>query len=341
MVKNISEQHLDEAISTPSPALVSMMQRIEGDIMILGIAGKIGITLGMAALKAIRQAGVGKRVIGVSRFFDPSSRIKLDQYGIETIECDLMDHNAVGMLPEAENVIFMAGRDFGTSVSMAKTWAVNTIAPANAASRFPASHMVVLSTGCVYSPVPVTSGGSNESDTPGPVGEYAQSTLARERIFEYYSSHNLAPACLVRLNHIIDLRYGVLRDIGDLVYGGQPVDVSIGHVNVIWQGDAINQSLLCLEHCASPPMVLNITGPEILSVREIALEFGRHFPLDVNIVGEENSTALLSNSSLAVKIFGRPAVSVEQMITWTAEWIKSGGSSLNRPTHFQTGNGQF
>lgn len=342
MVKDISEQYLDEAISTPSPALISMMQRIEGDIMILGIAGKIGITLGMAALKAIRQAGVAKRVIGVSRFSDPSSRIKLDQYGIETIECDLMDHNAVGMLPEAENVIFMAGRRFGTSGSMEKTWAVNTIAPANAASRFlQAGRTVVFSKGCVYPPVPVESGGSRESDAPGPAGEYAQSTLARERIFEYYSLNHRAPVCLVRLNHIIDLRYGVLRDIGDLVYGGQPVDVTMGHVNVIWQGDAINQSLLCLEHCASPPMVLNITGPEILSVREIALEFGRHFSLDVNIVGEENSTALLSNSSLAGKIFGRPAVSIEQMITWTAEWIKSGGSSLNRPTHFQTRNGQF
>ena len=318
-----------------------MMQRIEGDIMILGIAGKIGITLGMAALKAIRQAGAVNKIIGVSRFSDPSSRLKLEQYGIETIECDLMDHNAVERLPEAENIIFMAGRKFGTSDSMEKTWAINTIAPANAASRFPASRMVVFSTGCVYPLVPVTSGGCNESYTPEPVGEYAQSALARERILEYYSLFNQTPVCLVRLNYAIDLRYGVLRDIGDLIYGGQPVDVTMGHVNIIWQGDAINQSLLCLEHCGSPPMVLNVTGPETLSVREIALEFGRHFSLDVNIVGEENSTALLSNSSLAVKFFGRPAVSVEQMITWTAEWIKSGGSSLNKPTHFQTRDGHF
>lgn len=338
---NTRDQQLDEALSTPCPALVDMMQRIEGDIMILGIAGKIGVTLGMAALKAIRQAGVKKKVIGVSRFSDPEARGKLDRYGIETIRCDLLDHDAVRLLPDVRNIIFMAGRKFGTSSSMETTWAINTILPANISSRFQRSCIVAFSTGCVYSLVPVESGGSKETDLPAPVGEYAQSTLARERIFEYYSLSNQTPVCLLRLNYAIDLRYGVLRDIGDSVYGGQPVDVSMGYVNVIWQGDAINQSLLCLDHCTSPPLVLNITGPETLSVSEIALKFGRHFSLDVNIVGQESPTALLSDSSRATGLFGQPAVSVEQMISWTAEWIKSGGPSLNKPTHFQTRDGKF
>ncbi len=341
-LKQTTRDHqLEEALSTPCPALIEMMRKIEGDIMILGIAGKIGVTLGMTALKAIRHAGVAKKVIGVSRFSDSNARSRLEQYGIETIQCDLLDIDAVRMLPDIRNIIFMAGRKFGTSSSMEKTWAINTIVPAHIASRFQKSRIAAFSTGCVYDLVPVESGGSKETDPPAPVGEYAQSALARERIFEFYSLSNQTPVCLLRLNYAIDLRYGVLRDIGDSVYGGQPVDVTMGYVNIIWQGDAINQSLLCLDHCSSPPLVLNITGPETLSVREIALEFERHFSLDANIVGKESPTALLSDSSRATSLFGNPAVSVDQMITWTAEWIKSGGPSLNKPTHFQTRDGKF
>jgi nucleoside-diphosphate-sugar epimerase len=339
--RNNRIQQLEEAISTPSPALVDMMKRIDGDIMILGIGGKIGVTLGMSAFKAICQAGVNKRVTGVSRFSDPEARVRLEQYGIETTSCDLMDPDAVRLLPEAENIIFMAGKKFGTSAAAETTWALNTIVPGNVASRYRNSRIVAFSTGCVYELVNVCSGGSKETDLAAPVGEYAQSTLARERIFEYYSLANETPVCLVRLNYAIDLRYGVLRDIGDSVYGGQPVDVTMGYVNVIWQGDSINQALLCLEHCSSPPFVLNVTGPEILSVRDIALEFGRQFSLDVNIVGKESETALLSDSSRAAELFGKPAVTVEQMISWTAEWIKSGGPSLNKPSHFQTRDGNF
>ena len=318
-----------------------MMKRLSGDIMILGIGGKIGVTLGMSAIKAIRQAGVSKKVTGVSRFSDPVSRARLEQYGIETISCDLLDPDAVRLLPEVENIIFMAGKKFGTSSAVETTWAINTIVPGIVASRFQNSRIVAFSTGCVYELVDVGSKGSKETDLPAPVGEYAQSTLARERIFEYYSLTNKTPVCLVRLNYAIDLRYGVLRDIGDSVYGGQPVDVTMGYVNVIWQGDAINQSLLCLDHCASPPFVLNVTGPETLSVRKIALEFGRMFSLDVNITGTESKTALLSDASRATALFGKPVVTVEQMLSWTAEWIKSGGPSLNKPSCFQTRDGNF
>lgn len=341
MQRNSRIQQLEEAISTPSPALVEMMKKLHGDIMILGIGGKIGVTLGMSALKAVRQAGVNKKVTGVSRFSDPEARARLEQYGIETISCDLLDPDAVRLLPEAENIMFMAGRKFGASNAMEANWVINTVLPANVALRFSNSRIVAFSTGCVYPMVPVKSGGSKETDLAAPVGEYAQSTLARERIFEYFSLANKTPVCLVRLNYAIDLRYGVLRDIGDSVYGGQPVDVTMGYVNVIWQGDSINQALLCLEHCSSPSFVLNVTGPETLSVRDIALEFGRQFSLDVNIVGKERETALLSDSSRAAELFGKPAVTVEQMISWTAEWIKSGGPSLNKPSCFQTRDGNF
>ena len=318
-----------------------MMGKLDGDLMILGIAGKMGITLGMAALKAIRLAGVSKRVIGVSRFSNPAARERLDLFGVQTIQCDLLDREAVANLPDVPNIIFMAGRKFGTSSAMEKTWAVNTIVPSHVASRFKNSRIVVYSTGCVYALVPVTSGGSRETDQPGPIGEYSQSTLARERIFEYYSRANRTPVCLLRLNYAIDLRYGVLRDIAETVYGGQPVDVTMGYVNIIWQGDAINQSLLCLDHCSSPPEILNITGLETLSVRKLAEEFARLFSLEVTISGKESPSALLSDSSRAASLFGKPSVSVEQMIVWTAEWIKNGGPSLNKPTHFQTRDGQF
>ena len=341
MNRKTSEIQLEEALSTPYPSLVEMMGKLDGDLMILGIAGKMGITLGMAALKAIRLAGVSKRVIGVSRFSNPAARERLDLFGIQTIQCDLLDREAVANLPDVPNIIFMAGRKFGTSNAMEKTWAINTIVPSHVASRFKNSRIVVYSTGCVYDLVPVTSGGSRETDQPGPIGEYAQSTLARERIFEYYSLANRTPVCLMRLNYAIDLRYGVLRDIAETVYGGQPVDVTMGYVNIIWQGDAINQSLLCLDHCSSPPAILNITGLETLSVRKLAEEFARLFSLEVTISGKESPSALLSDSSRAAGLFGKPSVSVEQMIVWTAEWIKNGGPSLDKPTHFQTRDGQF
>ena len=332
---------LEEAISTPCPSLVEMMGRLEGDIMILGIAGKMGITLGMAAVKAVRLAGVNKRVIGISRFSNPADQDRLENYGIRTIQCDLLDRKTVAMLPDVPNIIFMAGREFSDDGSPEKTWAINTLVPSNVAEHFRESRIVVYSSGWVYEMVPITSRGSRETDQPGPVGEYSHSILARERIFEYYSLTNKTPVCLMRLNYAIDLRYGALRDIADSVYGGQPVDVTMGYLNVIWQGDAINQSLLCLEHCSSPPEIINITGLETLSVREIALEFGRLFGLEVSITGKEDPRALLSDSTRAAALFGKPAVSVEQMMHWTAEWIKSGGPSLNQPSHFQTGDGRF
>ncbi|MDD5705869.1 MAG: NAD(P)-dependent oxidoreductase [Kiritimatiellae bacterium] len=336
-----NEEALDDILSTPSPELIEMMKRLDGDLVVLGIAGKMGVNLGQMAIRAIGAAGVSKRVIGVARFSEAGSRAKLDKMGLETIVCDLADRAAVDALPGVKNVIFMAGRKFGTVGSEDETWAANTIVPANVAVRFKESRIVAYSTGCVYALIPPGSSGSLESDRPEPVGEYAQSALGRERVFQYFSKKDRTPVCLVRLNYANELRYGLLREIGERVYQGEPVDVSVPAVNVIWQGDAIAWSLLCLEQCAVPPAILNVTGPECASVRGIANEFAARFSRQALFSGQEGDAAYLSNATRAIELFGKPRVTLPTMLDWTADWIARGGRSLNKPTHFQTKDGKF
>ena len=318
------------------------MQRLEGDLIILGIAGKMGVTLGMLAARAIAAAGAHKRVIGVARFTDETARATLEAHGVETLRCDLLDREAVAMLPRVPNVIYMAGRKFGTQEDADLTWALNVIAPENAAHHFRASRIVAFSTGCVYPLVTATSGGCTENEPPAPAGEYAQSCLGRERVFGYHSRVHGARVCLVRLNYAIDLRYGVLHDIGQQVYAGQPVDLSVSHFNAIWQGDANRQALLCLEHCAAPANILNITGPETISVRFVAETFGRFFGREARFTGSvEGSRMYLSNAAKATALFGYPTVPLAQMIHWQAAWIKAGGRTLGKPTHFEVTDGKF
>jgi len=339
--KITTEEQLDEVMSWGSPDLVRMMEKLAGDIMILGCAGKIGVQLAMAAVKAVAEAGGNNRVIGVSRFSNEATRNKMDAFGIETIKCDLLDRDLVDKLPKAPHVIFMAGRKFGTSGDEELTWAMNTVVPANVAHHFKASRIIAFSTGNVYDLSPVCGAMPTEGDLTDPRGAYAQSALGRERVFEYFSNLNKTPLCIIRLNYAIDLRYGVLRDIGTRVYAGQPIDLSTGHVNVIWQGDVINQSLLCLGHCTSPANIINMTGPETASVRYIAGEFGRIFDKTVNFVTEESPTALLNNASKAARLFGYPRVPLLRMIEWVAHWIEQGGASLDKPTHFEVRDGKF
>ena len=338
-----SEAELEAYMSTPSERLISFMKESEGDIAILGIAGKVGVTLGMMAARAIKAAGVEKKVYGVSRFSDPASRAKLDALGVSTIACDLLDAAAVDKLPCAENVIFMAGRKFGTMGAQDLTWATNTIAPANVARRFASSSIVAYSTGCVYDFAPPFSGGSTEKDDPKPVGEYAQSTLGRERVFEYYSRTAGTPVCLFRLNYAIDLRYGVLYDIAAKVHKGEPVDLSVGSFNCIWQGDVLERTLLSLDLCSSPPTAINITGPETVSVRWAAEEFGLRFGRKPLFAGIERSEAsgYLSNAAASIGIFGYPSVSLSEMVDMVADWIIAGGSSLGKPTHFESTDGRY
>lgn len=336
-----NEAQLDDVLSVPCPELVAMMKRLDGDIMVLGIAGKMGLTLGRMAVNAVKEAGVPNKVIGVSRFSEPDSERKLNEWGIETIKCNLLDQNSVNKLPKAKNVIYMAGRKFGTDGAEDLTWAMNVTAPAYVASHFKESRIVVFSTGCVYPLIPLKCGGCTEVDSPVPVGEYAQSCLGRERVFSYFAKANRTPVLLFRLNYAIDLRYGVLHDIGSSVWQGTPVPASVGHFNIIWQGDANNRALLSLEHCESPAVPLNITGPETVSTTFIAEYFAKIMGKTVTYSGESADVAYLNNAAKSFRLFGYPTVSLSEMMDLQAHWIMEGGKSLGKPTHFEVNNGKY
>lgn len=335
-------EELEERLSRPTARAREALASLSGDLLILGASGKMGPSLARMARRALDDAGdVKRRVIAVARFSDPESRASLEEARVETIVADLTDPAAVDALPEAENVLFLAGQKFGTSSAPEATWLMNTYVPALVARRFSRSRIVVFSTGCVYANVPAVGGGSVEQDPLEPLGDYANSCVGRERIFSYYSRLNNTPMTLFRLNYAIDLRYGVLVDIATRVLAGEPVDVTQGYVNVIWQGDACAQALQCLAHAAAPPLALNITGPETISVRYLAGRFGDLFGKQPVIAGTEEGTALLSNASRAHSLFGYPEVPLERMIGWVAGWLLRGGELLNKPTHFQTRDGKY
>ncbi|MEW9807094.1 NAD-dependent epimerase/dehydratase family protein [Mesorhizobium marinum] len=332
-----SEALLDDFMSTPSPELVQDLERVPGDIIILGVGGKMGPTLARMA----KRAAPSKRVVAVARFSSPGVRDELEAHGIETVACDLLDAEAVRQLPRLENVIFMAGFKFGANADPGQTWAMNVQVPAIVAETFKASRIVAFSTGCVYPFASLREGGSSEEVQPAPPGEYAITCLGRERMFQHYSSIHGTPGVLFRLNYAIDLRYGVLHDIARNVIEDKPIDVSMGHVNVIWQGDACSQALRCLAHCATPPMPINISGPEILPVRWLAQELGRRLDKQPNIVGEEAERSWLTNTARAVHLFGYPKVPVLTMIDWVADWIGSGRRSFGKPTKFEVRSGSY
>ncbi|MBO4513237.1 MAG: NAD(P)-dependent oxidoreductase, partial [Victivallales bacterium] len=332
---------LEKILSIPNAELIEMMTRLDGDIMILGIAGKMGVTMGRLAVNAIRAAGVEKKVFGVARFSNPEDREKLQSWGIETIACDLLDQEAVRKLPQVKNIVFMAGRKFGTEGSEAQTWAMNVLAPAYVAEHFRDSRIVAFSTGCVYPLVGVGTCGCTEDVPPSPVGEYSLSCLGRERIFQYYSDKFGTKLLLFRLNYSIDLRYGVLHDIARNIWEGRPVDNTVGYFNVIWQGDANSNALRSLELADCPASVLNVTGPEMASVEKTALMLGKLMDRDVSFKGEPGDLCYLNNSAKMCRCLGYPSVSLEQMIRWQADWIVNGGVSIGKPTHFEVNNGKF
>jgi nucleoside-diphosphate-sugar epimerase len=325
----------------PYPKLIQMMKRLDGDIMVLGAGGKIGPSLVMLAHSACYQSKVKKQIIAVDIAFAKWQKDLFNAAGIKPIECDLLNLKAVQQLPRIKNIIFMAGRKFGELGSETLTWMINGIVPHHVAQTFKKSNIVAFSTGCVYALTSPESGGSKESDNPAPIGEYAYSCLARERIFEYYAQKYGTKVLLFRLNYAVEERYGVLVDIAKQVYDRKPVDLTVSWTNVIWQGDAINRALLCLEHTANPPAILNVTGKEILSVRVIAQEFGKLVNVPVTFTGTDSGKAYLSNPNRSYKLFGKPKVSVPQMIEMIADWIQHGGELLGKPTHFQITDGQF
>lgn len=317
------------------------MAKLDGDLMVLGASGKMGPSLVRLAHRAAQQAGVSKPVIAVARFSNAQLATQLSSEGIETIACNLLERSELSRLPAVGNVIFMAGQKFGTTGHESLTWAINAFLAGVVAEQFRDSRIVAFSTGNVYPLRALDEGGASEITPVEPVGEYSQSALGRERIFEYASRKWGTPMVVLRLNYAVELRYGVLADIGGAVFAQQPIDLRMGMVNVIWQGDANSMCLRSLAHCQSPPLVLNISGPETLSVRYIAHEFGRRFGIEPKFSGEEAGTALLNNAALSHRMFGYPKVTPLELIDWIANWISSGGPSLNKPTHFQTRDGRY
>lgn len=339
--KITNEEELEELLSRPSSKTVELFKKIDGDILFLGIAGKIGPSLAYMAKRACDKAGVEKRIIGISRFSNEEEKREIENRGVETIRGDLLDRDFLERLPKVKNVFFLAGRKFGSEENLSLTWAMNAYLPALVAEYFKDSRIVAYSTGCVYPLVPVESGGSKETDKPEPVGEYAQSCLGRERMFEYVSRKYNTPVALIRLNYAVEPRYGVLVDIATKVKNNQPVDLTMGYFNAIWQGDANNMVLRSIEHTASPASVLNITGEETLRVRDVAIEFGKLFEKEVQFTGTEAATALLSNAENAFRLFGKPQVSVKQVIEWTARWMEADKKLLGKPTHFEVRDGKY
>jgi nucleoside-diphosphate-sugar epimerase len=337
-----SEAALDELLTAPSQATVEAVSALKGDLLLLGAGGKMGPSLARLARRSIAAAGLRHRVICVSRFGSGDLAARLRAEEIETLACDLLDRRQLAAIPEVPNIVYLAGFKFGASEAPHRTWAMNAYLPAMVAERFNRSRIVALSTGNVYPQVPVESGGATEQTAPEPVGEYAQSCLARERMFEYMAEAHGTRSVLVRLNYATDLRYGVLADIAGKVHRGEPVDVTTGYVNTIWQGDANAVILRSFDLCAAPPDVLNLTGPETLSVRQVALGvaslLGRPAP---RFTGEEAGTALLNDASRCHELYGLPAVSASTLIEWTASWVDSRLPTLGKPTHFETRDGRF
>lgn len=328
---------LEELMSRPSPELVRALEQAAGDIMVLGVGGKMGPTLARMA----RRAAPHRRVIGVARFSEPGLRERLQADGVECIAADLLSREALAALPEAPNIVFMAGRKFGSTGSEWLTWAMNAHVPALVAERFARSRIVAFSTACVYPFVPSSGPGAPEAMAPtAPAGEYANSCVARERLFQHFSHEHGTPGRLLRLSYAIDMRYGVLHDVAQKVLRREPIDLAMGHANVIWQGEANDWALRALAHCTTPTTPLNLSGPKV-SIRAVAHALGERLGVAPVLTGKEADTAWLVDCSEAFRLFGPPQVSLERMLDWTADWVQRGGASLGKPTHYEARDGKY
>lgn len=332
---------LEHKFTQPSAVFLEDLAQIDGDFIFLGIGGKMGPSMAKLLLDGLHQIGVSRKVYGVSRFSDDSSRQYLENLGVETIVCDLLDEEALQSLPYAKNVIYLAGFKFGATGKEDFTWAMNTYLPGRIAEKYKNSRIVAFSSGNVLPFVDVRSGGVDESVLPEPIGEYAQSTLGRERIFTYFSKKNGTPILLYRLNYAVDFRYGVIREIAKQVYHQRPIDIRTNNVNVIWQSDANEIAIRSLLHVESPAKVLNVTGPEILSIKWVAEKLGEILGKKPLFVHEPEQTALLNNASECHRIFGYPKVGILDIIDITAQWILQDGGEFGKDTHFQERGGKF
>lgn len=336
-----SEEQLDELLTRPGARLAELIRTASSPLLVLGAGGKMGPTLAVLARRAADAAKHPLDVIAVSRFSDAASRQWMEARGITTLSCDLLDREAVARLPDSMNVIYMVGLKFGTGQNPSATWAMNTIVPARVAERFPSARIVALSTGNVYPMSEASRGGSLETDPLTPVGEYANAAVGRERVFEFYSRRNATPLVLLRLFYAVELRYGVLSDLARMVYSGQPIPLANGSFNCIWQGDVNEMALRSLNLASSPPAAFNLCRPETFSVREVATRLGQLLDRTPRFTGSESPTALLGNAAKICGALGEPAMPLDAMLRWVAEWTKSGGRSLGRPTHFEVRDGRY
>lgn len=335
------EVDLDTALSEPPPYLIEAIKRVPGDIMILGVAGKMGPTLARMAVRTLESAGSSARVIGVARFSNSAEKQKLESWGVETLRGDLLDDSFVARLPECPNVIYMAAMKFGSVGNESLTWAMNTHLPALICRRFPESRIAAFSTGNVYGLCPLHLGGSQEADAPRPVGEYAMSCLGRERMFEHFARVNGTKTSILRLNYACELRYGVIADLALNIQQGHAIDLTMGAVNALWQGDANAMAIASLAYADTPPLVLNLAGPETLSVRRVCERLGEILGKEPRFVGQESPDAILSNAQQSYRLFGYPRVSADEIIEGVGRWVRDGGNSLGKPTHFQTRDGKY
>jgi nucleoside-diphosphate-sugar epimerase len=336
-----TEADLEEALSRPDARDVDVLRTLGGDVAVLGAGGKMGPSLARRIRRAAEAAGAATRVIAVSRFSDPALPRALEADGIECVACDFLDARQVDALPECANVLYLSGMKFGSTGRPDLTWMQNTVAPANVARRYARSRIVAFSTGNVYPLVDAATGGCDESVPPAPVGEYAQSCLGRERVFEYGARESGTPVVLFRLFYAVDLRYGTMADIARKVWAGEPVDVTVGHVNALWQGDANSYALRSLARCASPARALNVTGPDAISVRDAAQFFARRFGRDARITGREGGPCLLGDARLAMRLLGPPSMTTPDLMEMCAAWVERGGRSLGKPTKFERTDGRF
>lgn len=337
-----SDDELDALLSAPSAATIAALASVPGDIVVLGAGGKMGPTLARMAVRASAKAGgAPRRVIAVSRFSDRGAAARLEHAGVETLSCDLLDRDAVARLPDAPNVVFMAGQKFGTHDAPSRTWMMNVVVPAICAERYSAARSVVFSTGNVYPLTPVSGGGARETDATAPVGEYAETCVGRERVFEHFAATRGTKVAIVRLNYAIGLRYGVLTDLAVKVARGEPIPIAMGHVNVIWQGDANRAALELLPHASSPPLVVNVTGSAALSVRDLAAALGTRLGREPRFEGTEAPDALLSNTGAMRSLLGEPETPLDTMLDWTADWVREKRPLLGKATRFESRDGKF
>jgi hypothetical protein len=335
------ERHLEELLAEPTPAAVGAMSRLDGDVLVLGAGGKMGPSMLRMLRRASQAAGVERRIFAVSRFSDAALADQLESEGFEVIRGDLLDEAFVESLPDAAHVLGMTGRKFGTGGTAAATWATNVVLPATICRRYAGRRILSFSTGNVYPFVPVASGGCGETDALDPVGEYGMAALGRERVYEFYSRRDGTAVSLVRLNYAVEMRYGVLVDLATRVRNREPIDLSMGYANVIWQADANAAAIAALADAASPPFVVNVTGPELVGVRDVCERFGAAFDVEPAFTGEPAPTALLNDASLSHRRYGPPRVDLDRLVRWITDWLQRDQPTWNKATHFEVRDGRF